>query len=62
MLTREIFGLEVTRSGFQKLLADSVGQNDSIEDVLYKFDNEVGSEGRALISSLIATRGVAEDE
>jgi len=56
VLTREVFGLEVTRSGFHKMLAGSVEQTDSMEDVLRKFDNEVGSDGRALISSLIATR------
>jgi ABC-type branched-subunit amino acid transport system ATPase component len=56
VLTREVFGLEVTRSGFHRMLADSLEQTDSMEDVLHKFDNEVGSDGRALISSLIATR------
>jgi energy-coupling factor transporter ATP-binding protein EcfA2 len=56
VLTREVFGLEVTRSGFHRMLADSMEQTDSMEDVLHKFDNEVGSDGRALISSLIATR------
>jgi predicted ATP-dependent endonuclease of OLD family len=56
VLTREVFGLEVTRSGFHRMLAHSVDATDSIDDVLGKFDNEVGSDGRALISSLIATR------
>ena len=62
VLTSEVFGLEVTRSGFHKMLADAVGDLDSIDAVLTKFDNEVGSEGRALISSLIATRNVREAE
>ena len=44
------------------MLADAVGDLDSIDAVLTKFDNEVGSEGRALISSLIATRNVREAE
>jgi hypothetical protein len=56
ILTQEVFGLEVTRSGFHKMLADAVGDLNSIEPVLRKFDNEVGSEGRALVSSLIAIR------
>ena len=49
ILTQEVFGLEVTRSGFHKMLADAVGDLNSINAVLRKFDNEVGSEGRALI-------------
>jgi hypothetical protein len=61
-LTQEVFGLEVTRSGFHKMLADSVGDLDSIDAVLRKFDNEVGSEGRALISSLIAVRNADGDQ
>jgi len=47
VLTREIFGLEVTRSGFHKMLADAVGDEQRIGAVLEKFDNEVGAEGRA---------------
>ncbi len=56
VLTREIFGLEVTQSGFHKMLADAVEDEERIANVVAKFDNEVGSEGRALISSMIAQR------
>jgi len=52
----------VTRSGFHRMLAEAVGDLNSIEAVLSKFDNEVGSEGRALISSIITTRNADEDE
>lgn len=62
VLTREIFGLEVTRSGFHKMLADAVVDRSSREEVLAKFDNEIGSEGRALLSSLIANREIEEPE
>jgi predicted ATPase len=56
VLTREVFGLEVERSGFHRMLAEAVADETSIDAVLMKFDNEVGSDGRALISSLIAAR------
>jgi predicted ATPase len=56
VLTREVFGLEVTRSGFHRLLAEAVDDSGDMDDVLRKFDNEVGAEGRALISSMIAAR------
>ena len=58
-LTHEIFGLEVTRSGFHKMIAESVGQHDNFDDVANKFDFEIGSEGRALISMLLAQRDVS---
>jgi predicted ATPase len=56
ILTKEVFGLEVTRSGFHRMIADEVGDLETVDDVLRRFDNEVGSEGRALISALIAAR------
>lgn len=60
VLTHEVFGLEVTRSGFHKMLADAVDENDDLDDVVAKFDHEIGSEGRALISSLVALRNAQE--
>jgi len=60
VLTREVFGYEVTRSGFHKMLADAVGESEQIMEVVDKFDNQVGSEGRALISSMIASKQTDE--
>ena len=62
ILTREIFGLEVMRSGFYKMLSDAAKDENKIDDVVDKFDIEVGSEGRALISSIIASRDSSESE
>jgi ABC-type uncharacterized transport system ATPase subunit len=56
ILTREVFGLEVTRSGFHKMLGDAVEGETELDVVLQKFDNEVGAEGRALLSSMLAVR------
>jgi ATPase subunit of ABC transporter with duplicated ATPase domains len=58
VLTGEVFGLEVTRSGFHKMLSDAVEHEQEIDAVLQKFDNEVGADGRALVSSMIATRNI----
>jgi predicted ATPase len=55
-LTHEVFALEVTRSGFYKMISEAVGTGDDFEDVIEKFDREVGLEGRALISVRIAER------
>jgi predicted ATPase len=61
VLTNEIFGLEVTRSGFHKMLTNSVSGASSVQEVVQKFDGQVGSEGRALISGMIATSAANED-
>ena len=53
-LTHEVFGLEVTQSGFHKMIADSVEPEDDLDSVDRKFDGEIGSEGRALASALLA--------
>lgn len=53
-LTHEVFGLEVTRSGFHKMIADAIRDGDDYDDVVAKFDHEVGMEGRALISVGVA--------
>lgn len=54
VLTREVFGLEVTHSGFHRLLEESVGEHDTFQKVLAKFDSELGGEARALVRALIA--------
>jgi energy-coupling factor transporter ATP-binding protein EcfA2 len=55
-LTREVFGLEVTQSGFHKLLQDAVNQNKSFKQTMLMFDNELGSEARAILRALIVER------
>ena len=61
-LTHEVFGLEVTRSGFYKMIAEVIGATDGFENVTEKFDGKVGLEGRALISVRIAERDAADGE
>lgn len=55
-LTQEIFGLEVTNSGFHKLLSDAVAGSATYEAVLQKFDNNLGNEAKAMVRALLATR------
>ena len=62
ILTKQIFGLEVTRSGFHRMLLEAAEDASQIQEVLEKFDNEVGSEGRALISGMIASQNADEAE
>lgn len=53
ILTREIFGLEVTDAGFHRLLRESVQSTDTLAQALAKFDGELGGEARALIRALV---------
>lgn len=60
ILTREVFGLEVTNSGFHRLIADSVLGDRSYEDVLERFSGQLGSEARAMVRGLIVDRDEGE--
>lgn len=51
VLTREVFGLEVTQTGFHQLIAEKA-QSGSYEDVLAAFNQQLGAEGRALARAL----------
>lgn len=57
VLTREVFGLEVTDAGFHQLLRAAVAEDDDFRAVLQKFDSELGGEARALVRALIANPG-----
>lgn len=56
ILTREVFGLEVSKSGFHKLLEISVSQGKSYEEILKEYKNQIGFEGRAILKALILDR------
>lgn len=57
ILTREIFGLEVTDAGYHRLLREAVQSTDTLEMALKRFDGELGGEARALMRSLVLNRG-----
>jgi hypothetical protein len=60
VLTREVFGLEVTHAGFHKILRDAIGEDDDFRAVLRKFDSKLGGEARAIVRALIANRDVED--
>lgn len=57
LLTREVFGLEVTRAGFHQLLRNSVMEGRSYDAVVSYFNEQLGSEARAIVQALVAERG-----
>ncbi len=56
ILTREVFGLEVVKSGYLTLISESVSNGLSYEEVLQEFSGNVGFEAKAVIMSMIADR------
>jgi predicted ATPase len=58
-LTSEVFRLEVSRSGFHKLLAQSVADGLTYDDIVSSYGGQLGLEGRAVLKLLIATDGAA---
>lgn len=61
VLTREVFGLEVTRAGFHNLLRKAVAEGLSYADTLNRFHGQLGTEGRAIVQALIAGRDAGND-
>lgn len=56
VLTREAFGLEVTRSGFHSELEKAVEEGLTYGEVLVRFGHQLGGEARAVARSLVALR------
>lgn len=58
VLTRAIFGLEVLESGFHKMIKSATKKHDTKEGVLREFDDQLGSEGRALVNGLLLNKSI----
>lgn len=57
ILTREVFGLEVTNAGFHQLLKSAVNEsNASFDSVMAKFGGQLGAEAQAVVRSLLAIK------
>lgn len=52
-LTREVFGLEVTYSGFHEMLNQALEKYDDYDSILASFNDELGLEARALVRTLL---------
>lgn len=61
-LTTEVFGLEVTQSGFHNLLQESVNEGKNYKEILEEFNHQIGFEGRALLKVMIADRERGQQE
>jgi AAA15 family ATPase/GTPase len=59
-LTQEVFGLEVTNSGFHNILKSLVSKYDTYEDALEALNGRLGIEGRAILRNLFYSKGKNE--
>lgn len=61
-LTREVFGLEVNDSGFYKLLNDNVSNGLTYEQIIRKYDGQLGFEAKLLLRALLNSSSNDEEE
>ena len=60
-LTNEVFGLEVTDSGYHKLISNAAKTTNDYELICDQFDNQLGTEAVMLLRTLLALHK-SEDE
>lgn len=60
VLTREIFGLEVSKSGFHDELQKAVDKGGTFDEIMEKYDLQLGFEAQAILRSMIEVRAADE--
>ncbi|WP_281300945.1 MULTISPECIES: AAA family ATPase [unclassified Iodidimonas] len=56
VLTREVFGLEVFRSGFHTVLSELVGQGGTYDEIIEILGGSLGYEARGMLKAMIINR------
>lgn len=59
VLTREVFGLEVEKSGFHTVLVDLVENGGDYESILHSIEGNLGDEARGILRALTINRDQA---
>ena len=57
VLTNEVFGYEVKKSGFNTLLKEVVNRCNTYEEVLNEFNNQLGNEAKSIVRILLVQKG-----
>ena len=55
-LTREVFGLEVARSGYHALLQAAVSTGDTYDTIVALYGDQLGQEARGILRAMVADR------
>lgn len=58
VLTREIFGLEVSKSGFHSMLQSAVNEGGTFDEIMDEYEGQLGFEAQAILTTLIRSRDV----
>lgn len=61
-LTREVFRLEVEKSGFHTLLREAVASGRSYEEILSSFQGGLGFEARGILRAMTINRDAGQEE
>lgn len=61
-LTGEVFGLEVTRTGFHSLLERVAAASDDYADALEQFERHLGAEARAILRAMMAAKTARKND
>ncbi len=61
-LTREVFGLEVSKSGFHSLLEESVSKGGTFEGISAEYNDQLGYEAQAILRAMIHDRDQDETQ
>lgn len=56
VLTREVFGLEVVKSGFHQLLEKLVEKGSSFDEIMDEYNQQLGFEAQAILRAMILHR------
>lgn len=56
LLTDEVFGLEVTATGFHRMLTDAAMAARTYEEALSTFEGKLGSEGRSILRAMMISK------
>ncbi|SLN76798.1 hypothetical protein ROG8370_03913 [Roseovarius gaetbuli] len=56
VLTRDVFGLEVSRSGFHTVLSELVGQGGTYDEIMERLGGSLGNEARGILKAMIINR------
>lgn len=60
ILTREIFGLEVSKSGFHEMMQHAVELGGTFDSIMAEYGGQLGAEAKAILLSLISARKSGE--
>ncbi|PAU60594.1 hypothetical protein BZL42_10270 [Pseudomonas indica] len=62
VLTREVFGLEVTDSGFHQMLKKEAESAETYKQALRRFNGQLGAEARGVLRGLFLDKEAGKDE